>query len=114
MFLIECLAQIFFPDSEAVLVTTAWQVYALHTSSRVENLAQALPCQLNIVSVFCVYPWQVFEGRLRPEPTCFTHINVQVRFIVMTMDKLQLTEQNLGQVFSFKIGHLHAANLWCF
>ncbi len=62
MFLIECLAEIFFPDSEAVLITTAWQVYALHTSSRVENLAQALSCQLKFVSVFWVYPWQVLLG----------------------------------------------------
>jgi hypothetical protein len=30
------------------------------------------------------------------------------------MDKLQLTEQNLGRVFNFRSGHLHAADLWCY
>jgi hypothetical protein len=28
------------------------------------------------------------------------------------MDKLQLAEQNLGRVFNFRSGHLHAADLW--
>ncbi len=31
-----------------------------------------------------------------------------------TVDKLQLTGQNLGRVFNFRTGHLHAANVWCY
>jgi hypothetical protein len=30
------------------------------------------------------------------------------------MDKLQLTGQNLGQVFNPKSSHWHAAYLWCY
>ncbi len=30
------------------------------------------------------------------------------------MDKLQLTGQNLGWVFNFRGGHLHAAHIWCY
>jgi hypothetical protein len=30
------------------------------------------------------------------------------------MDKLQLTGRNLGQVFNFRNGHLHAAQFWCY
>jgi hypothetical protein len=30
------------------------------------------------------------------------------------MDTLQLAGQNLGQVFNFRSGHLHAAHLWCY
>jgi hypothetical protein len=30
------------------------------------------------------------------------------------MDELQLTGQNLGRVFNFKFGHLHAAHFWCY
>jgi len=30
------------------------------------------------------------------------------------MDKLQLTGRNLGQVFKFRSGHLHAMHLWCY
>jgi hypothetical protein len=29
------------------------------------------------------------------------------------MDKLQLTGQNLGRVFNFRFGHLHAEHFWC-
>ncbi len=28
------------------------------------------------------------------------------------MEKLQLTGQNLGRLFNFRNGHLHAAHLW--
>jgi hypothetical protein len=31
----------------------------------------------------------------------------------LVMDKLQLTGRNLGRVFNFRSGHLHAADLWC-
>jgi hypothetical protein len=31
-----------------------------------------------------------------------------------TTDKLQLAGQNLGQVFNFRFGHLHAAHFWCY
>jgi hypothetical protein len=30
------------------------------------------------------------------------------------MDKLQPTGQNLGRVFNFRFGHLHAAHFWCY
>jgi len=30
------------------------------------------------------------------------------------MKKLHLTGQNLGTVFNFRSGHLHAAHSWCF
>ncbi len=30
------------------------------------------------------------------------------------MDKLQLTGQNLGRVFNFRFGHLHAEHFWCY
>ncbi len=30
------------------------------------------------------------------------------------MDKLQLTVQNLGLVFNFRFGHLHAEQFWCY
>ncbi len=30
------------------------------------------------------------------------------------MDKLQLTGQNLGRVFNFRYGHLHAEHFWCY
>ncbi len=30
------------------------------------------------------------------------------------MDTLQLAGQNLGRVFNFRRGHLHAAHLWCY
>jgi hypothetical protein len=30
------------------------------------------------------------------------------------MDKLQLTGQNLGGVFNFRFGHLHAEHFWCY
>jgi len=30
------------------------------------------------------------------------------------MDKLQLTGQNLGQVFNFRFGHLHAEHFCCY
>ncbi len=30
------------------------------------------------------------------------------------MDKLQLTGQKLGRVFSFESGNLHSAYLWCY
>jgi len=30
------------------------------------------------------------------------------------MDKLQLTGQNLGWVYNFRSGHLHAAQFWCY
>ncbi len=30
------------------------------------------------------------------------------------MDKLQQTGQNLGRVFNFRFGHLHAEHLWCY
>ncbi len=31
-----------------------------------------------------------------------------------SMDKLQLTGRNLGRVFNFRSGHLHAVHLWCY
>jgi hypothetical protein len=31
-----------------------------------------------------------------------------------TMDILQLTGQNLGRVFKFRFGHLHAELFWCY
>jgi hypothetical protein len=31
-----------------------------------------------------------------------------------TMDKLQLTGQNVGRVFNFRSGHLHSEHLWCY
>jgi hypothetical protein len=33
---------------------------------------------------------------------------------VKSTDKLQLTGQNLGRVFSFRFGHLHAEHFWCY
>jgi hypothetical protein len=30
------------------------------------------------------------------------------------MDKLQLAGLQIGRVFNFRSGHLHAAHLWCF
>jgi hypothetical protein len=33
---------------------------------------------------------------------------------MLSMDKLQLTGQNLGQVFNFSFGHLHAEHSWCY
>ncbi len=34
--------------------------------------------------------------------------------LTLAMDKCQLTEQNLGWVFNFRIGNFHAAYLWCY
>jgi len=34
--------------------------------------------------------------------------------MTVTMDKLQLTGQNLGRVFNFRFGHLHAKHFWCY
>jgi hypothetical protein len=31
-----------------------------------------------------------------------------------SMDKLQLTGQNLGRVFNFRFGHLHAEHFCCY
>jgi hypothetical protein len=31
-----------------------------------------------------------------------------------SMEKLELTGQNLGRVFNFKCGHLHSAHLFCY
>ncbi len=30
------------------------------------------------------------------------------------MDKLQLTGQNLGQIYNFRFDHLHAEHFWCY
>ena len=30
------------------------------------------------------------------------------------MDKVQLTGQNQGQIFSFRFDHLHAEHFWCY
>jgi len=30
------------------------------------------------------------------------------------MEKLQLTGRNLGRVFNFRCGHLHAEHFWCY
>jgi hypothetical protein len=35
-------------------------------------------------------------------------------FTILSMDKLQLAGQDLGRVFNFISGHLHAAHLWCY
>ncbi len=45
--------------------------------------------------------------------------NVQVLysrkpFMGYSMDKLQLTGQNLGQVFNFRNGHVHVAHFLCY
>jgi hypothetical protein len=32
----------------------------------------------------------------------------------LSMDKLQITGQSLGQVFNFSIGHLYVVHLWCY
>ncbi len=34
--------------------------------------------------------------------------------IASCMDKLQLTGLNLGRVFNFRFGHLHAEHFWCY
>jgi len=34
--------------------------------------------------------------------------------LASVMDKLQLTGQNLGRVFNFRFGHLHAEHFWCY
>jgi hypothetical protein len=34
--------------------------------------------------------------------------------MVSYMDKLQLTGQNMGRVFNFRCGHLHATYSWCY
>jgi hypothetical protein len=35
-------------------------------------------------------------------------------FFRLVMDKHQLTGRNLGRVFNFRSGHLHAAQFWCY
>ncbi len=41
-------------------------------------------------------------------------VKIQLQIVDFTMDKLQLTGQNLGRVFNFRSGHLHAAQFWCY
>jgi hypothetical protein len=34
--------------------------------------------------------------------------------MIFSMDKLQLTGQNLDRVFNFRFGHLHDEHFWCY
>jgi hypothetical protein len=39
---------------------------------------------------------------------------IRVGVMAPPMDKLRLTGQNLGRVFNFRFGHLHAEHFWCY
>ncbi len=60
-------------------------------------------------NLYLIFLWNIIK--IINELTIKINKNI---LIIQSMDKLELTGQNLGRVFNFRFGHLHAEHFWCY